>query len=109
MTIFFVLATFLIMIVFLNMLIAIMGDAFDYATEKKENNKKVGMLQIMGNYVNLTEMDGNIEKMEYYRAKPNDENDEKKDDNDSDSDIEKEDNDPKNKLYDKNFLYIVEP
>ena len=74
---------------------------------KKENNKKVGMLQIMGNYVNLTEMDGNIEKKEYYRAKPNDEK--KEDDDDSDSDIEKEDDDPKNKLYDKNFLYIVEP
>ena len=43
-TIFFVFATFLIMIVFLNMLIAIMGDAFDYATEKKENIQKVVMM-----------------------------------------------------------------
>ena len=35
------------------MLIAIMGDAFDQATEFKENNRKIGMLQIMSEYVHL--------------------------------------------------------
>ena len=42
------------------MLIAIMGDAFDYATEYRENNKIIGMLSIMGEYVDLTVQDGDM-------------------------------------------------
>ena len=70
---------------------------------------------MMLNYVILTQMDGDLEKKEYYRAKKNDE---KKDDEnigvdieneDSDLDIDEEDRDPKIELYDKNYLYIVEP
>ena len=52
------------MIVFLNMLIAIMGDAFDYATENKQNNRKLGMMKIMGEYVNLSVKDGFKEKLD---------------------------------------------
>ena len=44
------------------MLIAIMGDEFDYATEHKINNRTLGMLKIMGEYVHLTVEDGDIEK-----------------------------------------------
>ena len=38
---------------FLNMLIAIMGDAFDQATEKREINATSTKLKIMGDYVDL--------------------------------------------------------
>merc|ERR1739844_153640 len=47
-------STFLIQIVFLNMLIAIMGDAFGQAVDNKENNRKSGMLKIMAEYIELT-------------------------------------------------------
>ena len=47
----FFLSTFIVQIVFLNMLIAIMGDAFSQAIENKENNRKRGLLNIMGEYV----------------------------------------------------------
>lgn len=40
--VYFILATFLTQIVFLNMLIAIMGDTFDRLTEKKSRN---GLMQ----------------------------------------------------------------
>ena len=49
----FLLATFLIMIVFLNMLIAIMGDTFNQATAEKENNARITKLKIMGDYITL--------------------------------------------------------
>ena len=39
---FFIVSTFMIMIVFLNMLIAIMGDAFDQAKENELVNRKLG-------------------------------------------------------------------
>ena len=42
----FLMATFLIMIVFLNMLIAIMGDAFDRASENKDVDARRTKLQI---------------------------------------------------------------
>ena len=42
------------------MLIAIMGDAFDNATEHRENNRKIGMLSIMGEYVHLTVQGGDL-------------------------------------------------
>ena len=35
------------------MLIAIMGDTFDRATEERENNARETKLQIMGDYVHL--------------------------------------------------------
>ena len=63
----FILATFVVMIVFLNMLIAIMGDAFDQATENKENNRKLGMLKIMGDYVNLTLQGGDRQRAHEYK------------------------------------------
>ena len=44
----FVISTFLIQITFLNMLIAIMGDTFDRATEEKDNNARLTKLSIMG-------------------------------------------------------------
>ena len=40
----FLLASFLIMIVFLNMLIAIMGDTFSQATQEAENNARITKL-----------------------------------------------------------------
>ena len=49
----FFLSSFLIQIMFLNMLIAIMGDAFDQATEKREINATSTKLKIMGDYVDL--------------------------------------------------------
>ena len=44
------------------MLIAIMGDAFDRAKENEENNRKLGMLKIMGEYVHLIMQDGDEER-----------------------------------------------
>ena len=41
----FFLSSFLIQIMFLNMLIAIMGDAFDQATEKREKDYAPHMLE----------------------------------------------------------------
>ena len=50
-------STFLIQIMFLNMLIAIMGDAFDHATEETDNNARMTKLQIMGDYIHLINTD----------------------------------------------------
>ena len=50
-------STFLIQIMFLNMLIAIMGDAFDQATENKENNATITKVQIMSEYIDLIARD----------------------------------------------------
>ena len=49
----FLLSTFVIQITFLNMLIAIMGDTFDRATEEKDNNARLTKLSIMGDYIDL--------------------------------------------------------
>ena len=49
----FILSTFIIQITFLNMLIAIMGDTYDRATEERDNNARAIKLKIMGDYVNL--------------------------------------------------------
>ena len=49
----FILSSFIIQITFLNMLIAIMGDTFDRATEERENNARETKLRIMGDYVHL--------------------------------------------------------
>ena len=35
------------------MLIAIMGDAFERATEQRENNARLTKLRIMGDYIDL--------------------------------------------------------
>ena len=43
-----------------------MGDAFDRAMENKENNRKLGMLRIMSEYVHLIVQDGNKEKFNEY-------------------------------------------
>ena len=50
-------STFLIQIMFLNMMIAIMGDAFDKATENRENNATQTKVKIMGDYIDLIEKD----------------------------------------------------
>ena len=49
----FVMSSFLIQITFLNMLIAIMGDTFDRATEERDNNARQTKLKIMGDYIDL--------------------------------------------------------
>ena len=49
----FLLSSFLIQITFLNMLIAIMGDTFDRATEERENNSRLTKLKIMGDQIHL--------------------------------------------------------
>ena len=46
-------ATFLIQVVFLNMLIAIMGDSFSQAIEQRELNANKEKISIMGDYINL--------------------------------------------------------
>ena len=53
----FLASTFLIQIMFLNMLIAIMGDAFDQAIENKENNATITKVRIMGDYIELIARD----------------------------------------------------
>ena len=60
----FFLSSFLIQIMFLNMLIAIMGDAFDQATEKREINATSTKLKIMGDYVDLILKDEDEEEGE---------------------------------------------
>ena len=55
--IFFFASTFLIQIMFLNMLIAIMGDAFSFATANKENNATITKVKIMGDYIDLIARD----------------------------------------------------
>ena len=57
-------STFLIQIMFLNMLIAIMGDAFDQATENKENNATITKVRIMGDYIDLIARDDESEQEE---------------------------------------------
>ena len=49
----FFLATFFIQIVFLNMLIAIMGDTFGRETENQDLNARITKLDIMTDYVDL--------------------------------------------------------
>ena len=56
------------MIVLLNMLIAIMGDIFDEATERKVENRMSGMLKIMIEYVNLTVKEDDKKKVDEYRV-----------------------------------------
>ena len=57
-------STFLIQIMFLNMLIAIMGDAFDQATENRENNATITKVRIMGDYIELIARDESDEEEE---------------------------------------------
>ena len=67
----FVLSSFIIQITFLNMLIAIMGDTFDRATEERENNARETKLQIMGDYVHLILKDEDEKVEEVPEEKPN--------------------------------------
>ena len=55
------------------MLIAIMGDAFDYATEKREDHRKEGMLRIMGEYVHLTVQGGDKSRPDDFKVCEEDE------------------------------------
>ena len=96
---------------FLNMLIAIMGDAFDQATEKREINATSTKLKIMGDYVDLIVRDED-EKQE--------ESEEEIDSDNQNTDVNrlsdlfpKNDSEPVNdeKFKEKQdmILYIVEP
>ena len=58
----FLLSSFLIQITFLNMLIAIMGDTFDRATEERDNNARQEKLNIMGDYIDLILKDEDLEE-----------------------------------------------
>ena len=49
----FLASTFLIQIVFLNMLIAIMGDTYAEASEQSDNNARITKLEIMEDYIHL--------------------------------------------------------
>lgn len=53
----FLMATFFIQIVFLNMLIAIMGDTFGRVTESKQNHSRCTKLNLMGDYTNLISLE----------------------------------------------------
>ena len=44
------------------MLIAIMGDAFERATEESENNARLTKLRIMGDYIDLIDKSDRIEE-----------------------------------------------
>ena len=52
----FILATFFVQIVFVNMLIAIMGESFSEALEEKEYNGRVTRLGIMASFSGLIEI-----------------------------------------------------
>ena len=44
------------------MLIAIMGDAFERATEQRENNARLTKLRIMGDYIDLIDKSDSLER-----------------------------------------------
>ena len=44
------------------MLIAIMGDAFERATEERENNARLTKLRIMGDYIDLIDKSDSLEE-----------------------------------------------
>ena len=52
-------ATYLIQIVFMNMLIAIMGETLGEQKEQESNNARIMRLTIMGEYANLINRDEN--------------------------------------------------
>lgn len=52
----FLASTFLIQIVFLNMLIAIMGDTYAEASEQSDNNARITKLEIMEDYIHLIDL-----------------------------------------------------
>ena len=51
------------------MLIAIMGDTFEKATDERENNARLTKLRIMGDYINLIvrDIDEESKMQKYYR------------------------------------------
>lgn len=53
----FILASFFVQIVFLNMLIAIMGETYTEALEDKENSARITRLNIMASYCGLIIVD----------------------------------------------------
>ena len=55
----FIMATYLIQIVFMNMLIAIMGETLGEQKEQESNNARIMRLTIMGEYANLINRDEN--------------------------------------------------
>lgn len=59
----FIASSFLLHIVFLNMLIAIMSDTFDKVTEKRQLRKRETELAKISDYVSLIEADEDSEQM----------------------------------------------
>lgn len=57
----FIAASFILHIVFLNMLIAIMSDIFDKVTEKRQLRKRETELAKISDYVSLIEADEDVE------------------------------------------------
>ena len=53
---FFFMSSFLIQVIFLNMLIAIMSDAFDQATESREMKARLTKIKIMSDYIHLIDL-----------------------------------------------------
>ena len=53
---FFFMSSFLIQVIFLNMLIAIMSDAFDQATESREVKARLTKIKIMSDYIHLIDL-----------------------------------------------------
>ena len=60
----FFLSSFLIQVVFLNMLIAIMGDAFNQASESKEVKSRLTKIKIMSDYIHLINLSDDKDEAE---------------------------------------------
>ena len=66
----FIMATFLIQITILNMLIAIMGDAFAKVTEVKEKFGLKEKINIVSDFVFMVKVDNSLETRYIYSLKP---------------------------------------
>lgn len=58
----FIAATFLSNIVFLNMMIAIMGDTFDKITEKRERNALIQQTKLYGDFISFLTVNKDVDK-----------------------------------------------
>ena len=72
--IFFV-SSFLIQVVFVNMLIAIMGDAFNQASESKEVKARLTKIKIMSDYIHLINLNDDNDKDEAEEDEASDDED----------------------------------
>ena len=62
---FFFLATFLVLVVFMNMLIAIMGDTFATVQEEAEQSKYFEEIQLIWDFMWLINLDDHFNKFKY--------------------------------------------